>query len=255
MTQTAHIDLSEGKKLNYEIRFSAKAKNLRLKMTARAGLAVIAPKSLRLEQIINLVNKKRDWITKHLEQFDDVRQLLGEKELAKPDTIDLTALNESWHVEYLQTKSKNVAARTNQQGHIIVYGMVNDDSRNMAALRRWLLRYGKAKLAPWLVSLAAELGLKFKRFTIKNQRTRWGSCSANNVISLNAKLLFLPPELVRYVLVHELCHILERNHTSRFWTHVRQLEPKTDQLHAEMRDAWKMIPAWAHPIKTTQERF
>jgi len=72
---------------------------------------------------------------------------------------------------------------------------------------------------------------------------------------MNAKVLFLSPLLVRYVLMHELCHILERNHTSRFWTHLRQFEPKTYLLHGQMRDAWKMIPAWARPIQATQEGF
>jgi predicted metal-dependent hydrolase len=54
------------------------------------------------------------------------------------------------------------------------------------------------------------------------------------VIGLNAKLLFLPPKLMRYVLRHELCHTLERNHNSRFWTHLRQLELQIDLLHGQI---------------------
>jgi predicted metal-dependent hydrolase len=78
-----------------------------------------------------------------------------------------------------------------------------------------------------------------------NQRTRWGSCTAHGRVSLNCKLLFLPRELVRYVIAHELCHTLESNHSSRFWAHLRQFEPRSDALHGKMRDAWKLVPTWA----------
>jgi predicted metal-dependent hydrolase len=64
---------------------------------------------------------------------------------------------------------------------------------------------------------------------------------------LNCKLLFLPRELVRYVMAHELCHLIEPNHSHRFWTHVRALERRADALHGQMRDAWKLVPTWAQP--------
>ncbi len=253
MSQYAHIELPEGRQLNYEIRRSSKANSLRLKMTAREVLTVIAPKGLNEQKVVELVNGKRDWITAKLNHFEEVRHLLGEPESVRPEAFDLPALAEGWRVEYQATKGKTVGARTDQQGRIIVFGAVNDNRRCKSALRRWLARRAKDSLAPRLDSLASESGLRFNRVTIKNQRTLWGSCTSDGVISLNAKLLFLSPSLVRYVLVHELCHTLERNHTVRFWTHLRQFEPQTDLLHGEMRDAWKRVPAWAHPLQSGRE--
>lgn len=247
MSRHAHIDLPDGRHLDYEIRHSAKARSLRLKMTAREKLTVIAPKGLDEQQVAELVTGKRDWIAAKLDQFEEVRHLLVDKVSARPEAFNLPALAETWRVEYRPTKGETVGARTDQPGRILVYGAVTDDERCKAALRRWLARRAKDALTLWLVSLSAENGLRFNRATIKNQRTRWGSCSADGVISLNAKLLFLPPPLVRYVLMHELCHTLERNHTSRFWTLLRQFEPGTSLFHGEMREAWKIIPAWAHP--------
>lgn len=253
MSRTAHIDLPDGRQLDYEIRPSARAKSLRLKMSARDGLTVIAPKGLSERQVVELVSGKWDWIAARLDQFDEMRHLLGEQETARPDAFDLLALAESWRVEYRPTKAKTVGARTDQQGRVLVYGAVSNGERCKAALRRWLARRAKETLIPWLESMSTESGIRFNRIAIKNQRTRWGSCSADGVISLNAKLLFLSPALVRYVLMHELCHILERNHTSRFWTHLRQFEPQTDMLHGQMRGAWKMVPAWAHPVQGGKE--
>ena len=80
---------------------------------------------------------------------------------------------------------------------------------------------------------------------IKNQRTRWGSCTRQGRVSLNCKLLFLNREQVRYVMGHELCHTLELNHSVRFWALLRQFEPRADALHGSMRDAWTLVPAWA----------
>lgn len=249
MNRAASIDLPDGRRMNYEIRSSARARSLRLKMTFRDGLTVIAPKGLSERKVIELVYGKRDWIASKLDQFEEVRHLLNDKESARPEAFDLPALAETWRVEYRQTKGKTVGACTDRQGRVLVYGAVRDNERCKAALRRWLARRAKEKLTPWLETLAADRGLRFSRIIIKNQRTRWGSCSADGVISLNAKLLFLQPQLVRYVLMHELCHTLERNHTSRFWTYLRQFEPQTDLLHGQVRDAWKQVPAWAHPVK------
>ncbi len=137
----------------------------------------------------------------------------------------------------------------------MVSGPVNDEERCKAALRRWLARRARDTLEPWLTALAVDTGLTFKRVTIRSQRTRWGSCSPHGVISLNRKLLFLPRELVRYVLIHELCHTRELNHSARFWSCLRQLEPDTDALHGRMRDAWKSVPGWAHPLRPNREGF
>ena len=75
----------------------------------------------------------------------------------------------------------------------------------------------KEKLTDRLYRLAARHGFTYNKVTIRNQRTRWGSCSHKNNISLNAKLVLLPDELIDYVLLHELVHTRIHNHSKRFW--------------------------------------
>ncbi len=140
-------------------------------------------------------------------------------------------------------------------GKVMVYGAVEDGQRCQAALRRWLARRAKAILGNWIESLAEETGLTYESLTIKSQRTRWGSCSERGVISLNCKLLFLRRELVRYVLIHELCHTVEHRHSTRFWALVRSFETRVEVLHGRMRDAWKQIPPWAYPVRGGREEF
>lgn len=253
MVNTPYIDLPDGRRFAYAVRTSARSRSLRLKITARDGLVVIAPQGLGAERIAALVSNKGNWILSRLQQFDEVRHLLSLNEPAPPQAFDLAALAESWLVEYRETRSKTIGTRTDRQGRILVYGAVNDTKRSNAALRRWLARRAKETLTDWLETLARQTDFKFSSITIKSQRTRWGSCSSRNVISLNSKLLFLPKELARYVLIHERCHTMEHNHSMRFWALVRQFEPKADTLHGAMPEAWKQIPAWAHPMRTSKE--
>ena len=206
---------------------------------------VVAPADLRPNRVIELVTGKANWIAKRLAQFDEVRHLLAVPEPVRPQAFDLLALAESWRVEYRATRSKTVSAKAEIAGRIVVSGAVDDATACQAALRRWLARRAKDALASWLARVSQETGLPFSDVALKNQRTRWGSCTRAARVSLNCKLLFLPRELVRYVLVHELCHTIEHNHSQRFWALVRRYEPGVDLLHARMRDSWKLLPGWA----------
>lgn len=75
----------------------------------------------------------------------------------------------------------------------------------------------------------------YKRISIKNHRTMWGSCSRRGNINLNYRLLFLPVELQDYVVVHELCHLREHNHSSQFWNLVASVLPEYRRLRKELK--------------------
>lgn len=242
---TAHLKLPDGRGIDFEIRSSAKARSLRLKISARDGLVVTAPNGVERGRVMQLVASKADWIAERLSQFDSVRHLISDATPVRPQAFDLPALAESWRVEYRETRSRTVGARTDQPGRIVVMGAVDNVDACQAALRRWLARHAKKAFEPWLANVAQQTGLRYTDLAVKNQRTRWGGCTLQGRLSLNCKLLFLPQEQVRYVMAHELCHTLEHNHSTRFWTHLRQFEPHTDTLHGKMRDAWKLVPAWA----------
>lgn len=212
-------------------------------------MVVIAPSNLDRQRLVALVAMKGDWIVERMAGFDAVRHLITTEPAARPQAFDLPALAESWRVEYKPTRSSTVGAFVDQPGRIVVAGAVDNVEACHAALRRWLARHANQNLAPWLANLAEPAGLRYAGVSIKNQRTRWGSCSTTGRISLNCKLLFISRELVRYVIWHELCHLLEPNHSERFWMHLRNFEPAADSLHGRMRDAWKAIPNWAQRVE------
>ena len=81
------------------------------------------------------------------------------------------------------------------------------------------------ELPPQLLALAARHGLSVTRVTIRNQRSRWGSCSSRGHITLNFRLMLMPPEVREYILIHELMHLRELNHSRKFWHHVERACP------------------------------
>lgn len=90
---------------------------------------------------------------------------------------------------------------------------------------RWLRRRARAELPARLQELAAAHGLAVAGVSIRNQRTRWGSCSSDGRISLNWRLVQMPVEVRDYVLLHELIHLRVRNHSPRFWREVERVCP------------------------------
>ena len=78
-------------------------------------------------------------------------------------------------------------------------------------------------------------GFKINRIAIRNQRSRWGSCSKKSNLNFNYKILFLKPELADYLLVHELCHLGEFNHSKRFWALVEKTIPDYAKINKELR--------------------
>jgi predicted metal-dependent hydrolase len=106
------------------------------------------------------------------------------------------------------------------------------------------MRQAHEILVPWLGEISREIGIPFTRTAIRKQKSRWGSCSRIGTISLNAKLLFIDPDLVRYILIHELCHIREMNHSPRFWRLVAAYYQPYKLAHRRLTVAWRTMPRW-----------
>lgn len=93
------------------------------------------------------------------------------------------------------------------------------------------------KLIPQKVRYYAQIiGVTYGRITIRNQRTRWGSCSGKGNLNFNCLLLLMPEEVLDYVVVHELCHRKEMNHSARFWEEVEKILPDYRQRRKWLKD-------------------
>ena len=95
-----------------------------------------------------------------------------------------------------------------------------------------------------LHALAAQMGVAPGRLQVRCQRTRWGSCSRRGTISLNRCLLFQTPEVLRYLMIHELAHLRHMNHSAHFWADVARQEPDWKLLDRELLQGWRRVPSW-----------
>jgi hypothetical protein len=243
----------------YAVRERARAKHVRLHLSVEEGLVVTVPSGFDRAEIAAILQAKRPWIERSARRIEEERALVGlEPRDGLPERIDLRAIAEGWTVEYRHVPVSWVAAGPlvapeRSVGHLDVRGDVSDRAACGAALRRWVGRKGHVHLVPWLEALGTESGLAFSRTAVKNPRTRWGSYSRRETVSLNQSLLFLPERLVRYVLLHELCHSVYLEHSPSFWGLLRSKEPHAEALRQELRAAWKYLPSWASFVPRARE--
>lgn len=232
----------------YTVRESPRAKHFRIKVSARHGLELIVPRHFDRSRIPALLREKQRWIESATRQVAEERLLLErEARSGLPDCIALQALGETWKVEYRATPAPWATDAEVRGGCLVVRGSIDDAEACRAALRRWIYRKAVACLVPWLEQVSRELRLPFDKALVRGQRTRWGSCSRRRTISLNCKLLFLPARVVRYIFIHELCHTIHFNHSTKFWAAVSKREADYKALSVALREAWRHVPGWMSP--------
>lgn len=229
---------------SYQLRVSPTAKHVYLRMSVEHGLQVVVPRGYDLGKIPDLIQRKQKWIERTQRRFADHRARMALMPTEKlPTEITLAAVNEKWAVEYVESSSRTVRLIAHEN-RLIVTGLISSELGCKRVLRKWLCGRAYQVLAPWLERVSRETNLPFAKVSVRLQKSRWGSCSRRKSISLNAKLMFLRPELVRYLFIHELSHLVHMNHSDRYWNFVASKEPAYKGLDREMRTAMRIVPRW-----------
>jgi predicted metal-dependent hydrolase len=225
------------------VRESRKARYLTLRLLPPHTLELVVPHGTRAAEVNAFVLEHRQWIETARRELAEYRPLRRE---GLPTAVDLRAIGRRWHVQYRHDPDGPVRCRA---GESVLDVATPDADRRGAqdALRSWLLDEADYHLVPWLKRESDVVGRRPARVQVRLQRTRWGSCSNSGTVSLNAALLFLEPAVVRYLFVHELCHLIALNHSRRFWGAVARYEPDYEALDRRLTQAWHEIPLWAHP--------
>jgi predicted metal-dependent hydrolase len=225
----------------HSIRRSSRARNASLKISPRNGLEVILPMRGRLIDVPDLLNEKRPWIEKNAHLLQKFVSTASPVQL--PEHLHLPSCGEQWKISYLFSPGKTkIILRPHSE--LTVMGNIDDIPACFKVLRQWLGQKAEQILAPRLFLLSQELNLPFKNLTIRSQKTRWGSCSSQKSINLNFKLIFLSADIVRHIMIHELCHTVHLNHSRKFWQLVARHDPQWRINHQASRQVESYLPSW-----------
>ncbi|WNZ23965.1 DUF45 domain-containing protein [Leptolyngbya sp. NK1-12] len=235
---------------SYRVRESARAKHVSIKISHLGEVEVVVPVGFDQRQLPDIIRKRQDWIAKTIQRIVAERQSVSSGLLEPPlgqilpDSLGLRALAEQWRIHYEPTASPHVIVTKSVPHALVLRGAVDQPQLCHRALKQWLKRKAEVHLIPWLRQTSQDVVLPFNRAAVRGQKTLWASCSIKANISLNYKLLFLPPHLVRYVFIHELCHTVHLNHSRKFWALVAEKEADYKQIDSELNKAWIYIPEW-----------
>lgn len=223
------------------VRESTRARRMTIHVTPHLGVEVVVPRRTPAREVQRFVSKHLEWIEETEEELASTAPPVDHQ---LPLEVYLPALDQLWRVRYRRTAERAIRVRELSDGTLELHGAVDSDHACRERLRKWLADTARATLGPWLERVSQRTGLAYNSLQIRGQRTRWGSCSTQRTISLNWSLLFLERPLVRYLLVHELCHTRHMNHGARFWALVESFEPEARELDAALGEAWREVPGW-----------
>lgn len=230
---------------DYRLRVSRWARGISLRVTATGALEVVAPRRYAPRTILRILAQEAAWIASARTHAAARRAAMPPPPVWRlPQEICLPAIGARWTVTTHVTAARGARVIEAESDGLVISGSIVDPAACRFALLRWLLRKGQDHLLPQLAVMSRGCGLPYSRSTVRVARSRWGSCSRLGVISLNARLLLLPSVLVDYVLVHELCHTRQPNHSSAFWALVARHCPAYPDHRRELRAAGKQLPAW-----------
>lgn len=231
--------------MDYDVRRSRRARHVWLRFSASGELVVTVPWRFDLRILPDVIASRQAWIERTAARLALQREHDSQtRAAALPHTVHLAATGQSFTVQYRETDSLRLTAVERPGGILLVRGAISDGESCRAALMRWLKRSARRTLLPLLVDTAGNAGLVVGRGIVRSQRTRWASCSRTGTISLNVRLMFVSPVLVRHTILHELCHTVHMDHSPAFWQLLERHDAGWREHRRMLRTAWSETPAW-----------
>lgn len=207
----------------YNVIRSQRAKYLRLSITSGSILKVIVPPKISIKQAENFLDQKKDWVLKHFKSETPAEGFfLFGKSLFVSQSYDLFLKKHS--ISFKKNELKVISPSDSRLSQEQLYNA-------------WLKHYAKMYLKARAAELAEKYGFNLQKVTVRSQQTRWGSCTSVGNLSFNYRLMKFRKEVIDYVIIHELCHLKEMNHSPRFWKLVEDVCPRYKQLKQELKKA------------------
>ena len=238
----------------YTVKRSHRAKYPRIVVNSKGAvpsLEIVIPGKFDESEIPGLLEKNESWIQKTWTK-QMKKSAIRLSSINLPVSIPLSAINETWGLE---RDASLEDARLEWDNGVLKISPKTEFSVAVLLLKEWLCSKAKFHLMPSLWRIADERGFsELNGVRIRSQKTLWASCTRKGMISLNCKLLFLPPHLVKHIFLHELCHLREMNHSVRFHSLLESFDENAKVNAASIKDQWLYVPGWIE-VKQPEEYY
>ncbi|WP_415064382.1 M48 family metallopeptidase [Bdellovibrio sp.] len=191
-------------------------------------IKVLASKSTTQKVIVDFLMSKKDWIEKNFEKFSLIAEKFPEKKIKAYEVFPFLGIERKLKVVITLNKKPFISLT---EEHLLLHiprnewsasSLIAEHPTALKEIRHFYKREAVNLLSERLRFWSEQMGLRPSQVKFREQRTRWGSCSSKKIINLNWRLIVFKPEIIDYVIVHELAHLEHMNHSERFWSLVEK---------------------------------
>ncbi len=217
----------------------------KLRLAIRNGVITVSgPWWVSNKELTTFLEHQREWVQSSLAKREmRTRELLDKADDVLPDLLYLGTAYPVVITHDASVRAGHTHIDIEGTSVVIRYPEWTPDhlhvEQNLAEIKRiislWLLDKARGHLARRTHELAGEHGFHFERLFIRSQTTKWGTCSSKKNLSLNRKLIQCPEMVIDYLIIHELCHLKEMNHSARYWAHVAEHYPNYRDAEAWLK--------------------
>ena len=212
----------ESQTVPYTVKRSSRAKHVRLEIRIKTGLTIVIPGSYNIEELPDLLRKKRRWILGKLADCGKAQTAVAEKKLKSGDSIPYIGR----YLKVVERHNSGKAVSVRLEKNQLFVNLNSGNGRLNLVLEWWYRKQAERLIKKRVDELCPQLGVNYSRITVRAAKTRWGSCSRKGNLNFNWKLMMVPESVIDYVVIHELAHLKEMNHSKNFWKMVAQHCPQ-----------------------------
>ncbi|MFD2444986.1 M48 family metallopeptidase [Bacillus sp. CGMCC 1.16607] len=225
-----------GETIRFEVKYK-KRTSMGIYIDHYGNVEVQAPKGTPDEHVLQLLEEKWDWIQEKLNEMKD--RMLGIKEKLYNQGESFLYLGNSYPIQITQDITIN-------QDHVVFDGMKLyiyvkqlEDEKIKQALKRFYYQQCKALVEKSIHSFQSNFKTKPRSIRITDSKSNWGTCDSKQQLTFNWKLAMAPIQVIDYVVVHEMCHMVHLNHDRSFWRLVGKIMPDYKE-----KENWLALSSW-----------
>jgi predicted metal-dependent hydrolase len=204
-----------------------------------SGLMVRAPRWVSIREIESALSERATWIVRALAEWRARRRDV----LPREWTTGAPILYQGRELALALYPARTKAVGADLFDLTVLHPMPHDERQVAGLVAHWLKDEALRLLAPHVAAFAARIPVPAPPFRLSNARSEWGSCNHKGEIRLNWRLVHLPPDLAAYVVAHEVAHLVEMNHSPRFWALVESLYPQHAAARRTLHDWTALLEA------------